>query len=45
MFDVADADNDGKLNVDEYKAYYRLMEDHLKIKMGEAYHLSDKELE
>jgi len=45
MFDDADMDKDGKLSLSEYKKYYELMEAHLRSKMGEAYHLSDEELE
>jgi len=44
-FDEADVNKDGKLNLEEYKSFYRLMEEKLRKDMGGAYHLTDEQLD
>ena len=42
MFDKADANNDGQLDADEWKEFYRLMAEKLNGDMGGSYTLSDE---
>lgn len=44
MFDKADVNDYNKLDFDEYKVYYKNMEDKLRADMGGAYTLTEEQL-